>query len=146
MTEIYDPKTFDPKAGIGGLVARVRVRLLDALDAELAPYGITAAQYVILVNLASGVDSASSLCKGVSYDPGAMTRMIDRLERKGFVRRVRSAEDRRVVKLALTDEGRAVYPKLVARAAGVMNRTLRGFTKSEAQQLESLLQRMLLND
>ena len=146
VNEIYDPKSFDPKAGIGGLVARVRVKLLDALDADLAPYDITAAQYVILVNLASGVESASSLCRGVSYDPGAMTRMIDRLERKGLVRRVRSAEDRRVVKLALTDEGKAVYPKLVARAAAVINRSLRGFTKSEAQQLESLLQRMLVND
>jgi DNA-binding MarR family transcriptional regulator len=146
MTEIYDPKTFDPKTGIGGLIARVRVKLFEALDEELAPFDITAAQYVILVNLANGVDSASGLCKGVSYDPGAMTRMIDRLERKGFVRRVRSPEDRRVVNLALTEEGKAVYPKLVARAAAATNRRLRGFTKAEAQQLESFLQRMLVND
>jgi DNA-binding MarR family transcriptional regulator len=145
-TEIYDPKHFDPKTGIGGLIARVRVKLLEALDEELAPFDITAAQYVILVNLANGVDSASGLCKGVSYDPGAMTRMIDRLERKGFVRRVRSPDDRRVVNLALTEEGKAVYPKLVARAAAATSRRLRGFTKAEAQQLESFLQRMLLND
>ncbi|HEV8553520.1 MAG TPA: MarR family transcriptional regulator [Casimicrobiaceae bacterium] len=145
-TEIYDPKNFDPKTGIGGLIARVRVKLFEALDEELAPFDITAAQYVILVNLANGVDSASGLCKGVSYDPGAMTRMIDRLERKGFVRRVRSPEDRRVVNLALTEEGKAVYPKLVARAAAATNRRLRGFTKPEAQQLESFLQRMLVND
>jgi DNA-binding MarR family transcriptional regulator len=145
-TEIYDPKTFDPKTGIGSLIARVRVKLFEALDEELAPFDITAAQYVILVNLANGVDSASGLCRGVSYDPGAMTRMIDRLERKGFVRRVRSPEDRRVVNLALTEEGKAVYPKLVARAAAATNRRLRGFTKAEAQQLESFLQRMLVND
>jgi DNA-binding MarR family transcriptional regulator len=145
-TEIYDPKTFDPKTGIGSLIARVRVKLFEALDEELAPFDITAAQYVILVNLANGVDSASGLCRGVSYDPGAMTRMIDRLERKGFVRRVRSPEDRRVVNLALTEEGKAVYPKLVARAAAATNRRLRGFTKAEAQQLDSFLQRMLVND
>jgi DNA-binding MarR family transcriptional regulator len=72
-----------------------------------------------------------------------MTRMIDRLERKGLVRRVRCPEDRRVVKLALTDEGKAVYPQLLASAAEVTNRGLEGFTKSEAQQFESLLQRML---
>lgn len=146
MTQIYDPKTFNPKTGIGGLVSRVRVKLFDALDEELAPFDITAAQYVILVSLAHGVDSCSGLCKGVSYDPGAMTRMIDRLERKGLVRRVRSPEDRRVVQLVLTDEGRAVYPKLVAKAAEVTNRKLKGFTKTEAQQLERLLQRVLAND
>jgi MarR family transcriptional regulator, multiple antibiotic resistance protein MarR len=145
MTPIYDPKTFNPKTGIGGLIARVRVRLFDALDEELKPYEISAAQYVILVSLANGVDSASGLCKGVSYDPGAMTRMIDRLERKGLVKRLRCPEDRRVVRLALTEEGKAVYPKLIASAAEVTNRGLRGFTRTEARQLEGLLQRILDN-
>ncbi len=145
MTQIYDPKSFNPKTGIGGLVARVRAKMFEALDAELAPYDISAAQYVILVGLANGVDSASGLCKGASYDPGAMTRMLDRLERKGLVQRVRCPEDRRVVKLALSAEGRAVYPKLVETAAKVTNRKLEGFSKIEAQQLETLLQRMLDN-
>jgi MarR family transcriptional regulator, multiple antibiotic resistance protein MarR len=140
---VYDPKTFNPKTAIGGLVSRVKLKLFEALEQELAPYDITGAQYVILVGLANGIDSASGLCKGVSYDPGAMTRMIDRLERKGLVRRVRCPEDRRVVKLALTDEGKAVYPKLIASAAEVTNRSLEGFTKTEAQQLEGLLQRIL---
>ena len=143
MTAIYDPKTFNPKTAIGGLVSRVKLKLFDALENELAPYDITGAQYVILVGLANGIDSASGLCKGVSYDPGAMTRMIDRLERKGLVRRVRCPEDRRVVKVALTDEGKAVYPKLIASAAEVTNRSLEGFTKTDAQQLEGLLQRIL---
>ncbi len=145
-TEIYDPATFNPRTAIGGLLSRVKMKLMDALDAELAPFDITSAQYVILVNLANGVDSASALCKGVSYDPGAMTRMVDRLERKGFVRRVRSPEDRRVVKLVLTEEGKAVYPKLLASATAVMNRKLHGFSKAEARQLEDLLQRILDSD
>jgi|SRR4029450_5241296 DNA-binding MarR family transcriptional regulator len=145
MTQIYDPKTFDPKTAIGSLISRVRVEFMDALEEELAPFDITAPQYVVLVKLANGVDSASGLCKGVSYDPGAMTRMIDRLERKGLVRRVRSPEDRRIVKLVMTEEGNAVYPKLVTRAMEVMNRKLRGFTKDEAHQLERLLQRILAN-
>jgi len=143
MSAIYDPKTFNPKTAIGGLVGRVKLKLHDALEQELAPHDITAAQYVILVGLANGIDSASGLCKGVSYDPGAMTRMIDRLERKGLVRRVRCPDDRRVVKLALTDEGKAVYPQLIASAAAVTNRSLEGFTKTEARQLEGLLQRIL---
>src|SRR5256885_11104926 len=133
-TDIYDPKTFDPKTGIGGLVARVRVKLFEALDEELAPFDITAAQYVILVNLANGVDSASGLCRSVSYDPGAMTRMIDRLERKGLVRRLPCSEDRRVMRLALTEEGKAVYPQLVGRAATGLHRPLRGFTKDEVPE------------
>jgi MarR family transcriptional regulator, multiple antibiotic resistance protein MarR len=145
MTPIYDPKTFDPKTGIGGLLSRVKMRMFEELDHELERFDITAAQYVILVGLASGVDSTSGLCKGVSYDPGAMTRMIDRLEKKGLVRRVRSPEDRRVVKLELSDEGKMVYPKLIATASEVANRRLEGFTKAEVSELEGYLQRMLTN-
>ena len=63
----------------------------------------------MLVKLAAGGETASpsALCKGVSYDPGAMTRMIDRLERKKLVRRVRSPEDRRKIIVELTAGGSA---------------------------------------
>ena len=146
MPHIYDPKTFVPGTGIGKLLSRVKMEMHEALERELAPLDITAAQFVILVNLASGeVNSASQLCKGVSYDPGAMTRMLDRLERKGLVRRVRCPDDRRKVILEMTAEGKAVYPKLGAIYVGVLNRFLRGFTKAEARELEALLERMLAN-
>jgi DNA-binding MarR family transcriptional regulator len=143
---IYDPKTFEPRRAVGRLLGQVKMALTDALDAELAPLGITAAQYVILVLLAeAGPGPASDLCRSVSYDQGAMTRMIDRLEKKGLVRRARCADDRRRVNLELTSEGKAVYPKLLAGAANVQNRLLRGFAKPEVRALEALLQRMLAN-
>ena len=143
---IYDTRTFQPKAGLSRLLGQVKLELLDALDRELAPLDITAAQYVVLVTLAEGpVDSASGLCRGVSYDPGAMTRMIDRLERKGLVRRVRSPDDRRKINLELTAEGRAVYPRLIESSVNVMNRYLRGFRRDEVEQLEAFLQRILAN-
>ena len=145
MTQIHDPKTHDPKTAIGGLLSRVKMRMFEELDHELERFDITAAQYVVLKTLANGVDSASGLCKGVSYDPGAMTRMIDRLEKKGLVRRVRCPDDRRVVKLQLSDEGKTVYPKLVATAEEVASRRLKGFSKAEVSQLEGYLQRMLAN-
>ena len=144
MTVIYDPKTFYPSTSIGRLMTMVKGALMEALDAELAPLDITAAQFVVLVKLATGATaSASTLCKGVSYDPGAMTRMIDRLERKGLVRRVRSPRDRRKVIVELTAGGSAVYPQLIAGAVRVLNRFLRDFSAAEAQQLEAFLRRML---
>ena len=141
---IYDIKSYDPKRSIGGLLGRVKMEIGAALDAELAPLDITAAQYVILMSIALGeADCASGLCKGMSYDPGAMTRMLDRLERRGLVRRVAHPNDRRASNLELTAEGEAVYPKLRESAMKVLNHFLRGFTPSEARQLESYLLRML---
>src|SRR5689334_19548430 len=143
-TGLYDAKTFVPRAGLGRWLTQVKLEMMEALDRELAPLDITAAQYVILVTLAEGpTDSASGLCKGVSYDPGAMTRMIDRLERKGLVQRVRCPDDRRKINLELTPEGKAVYPKLIDSAVAVLNHFLRGFSRDEIAQLESYLKRIL---
>ena len=143
---VYDPKTFEPQRSVGRALGRVKAGMSEALDRELEPLGITAAQFVILVSLAIGeADSASGLCRGISYDPGAMTRMIDRLEQKGLIRRIQLPDDRRRVALELTSEGKAVYPKLRAAAAAVQNRFLRGFTRSEVRQLEIFLERMLAN-
>jgi DNA-binding MarR family transcriptional regulator len=69
--------------------------------------------------------------------------MLDRLESKGLIRRTRSAEDRRLMHLELTEEGRAAYPRMREISMAVANRFLRGFTKSEARQLEGFLTRML---
>jgi len=146
MSDIYDIKTYQSRGSIGYLINRARVELLDALDQELAQFDVTAAQYIIIGTLAEGhADSASQICRGISYDPGAMTRMLDRLEQRGLIRRVRLTDDRRSVKLELTAEGKAIYPRMRACSVTVLNRFLRGFTKAEAHQLESLLQRMLAN-
>jgi len=146
VSPAYSAKTFDPRTGFGRLLSQVKTELMEALDRELAPLDITAAQYVILATLAEGpTDSASNLCKGVSYDPGAMTRMIDRLERKGLVRRIRCPNDRRRINLELTSEGRAVYPRLIESAVAVLNRYLRGFSRDEITQFETFLKRMLAN-
>jgi DNA-binding MarR family transcriptional regulator len=50
------------------------------------------------------------------------------------------------MRLALSDEGKTVYPQLVERAANVLNQSLRGFTRDEVRQLERLLNRMLKSD
>ncbi|HSS69751.1 MAG TPA: MarR family transcriptional regulator [Casimicrobiaceae bacterium] len=143
---VYDAKSFEPQLSIGRKIGRVKAAMTEAMDRELAPFDITSAQFVILVSLATGeADSAAELCRGISYDPGAMTRMIDRLEQKELIRRAQLPDDRRKVGLELTPEGKAVYPKLRAASAAVQNRFLRGFTRSEVRQLELFMQRMLSN-
>jgi MarR family transcriptional regulator, multiple antibiotic resistance protein MarR len=152
MGDIYDSASYQPRKAIGALLGRVKVAMLAAVDAELAadkrlaPLELSAAQFAVISSLAGGEPkSAADLCKGISYDAGAMTRMLDRLESKGLLRRRRSADDRRLVHLELTDEGRAAYPRMRELSLTVANRFLRGFSRTEARQLESLLMRMLEN-
>jgi len=151
-TQIYDVETYQPAGCVGQLLYRVRAAQMNALDEELArdpdlaALEISAAQYVIISVLAKrGVDSAAQLCKDLSYDAGAMTRMIDRLEAKGLISRRRCPEDRRLVKLELTQAGAAALPKLRACSVRVLNHFLRGFSQTEARQLEAFMVRMLQN-
>jgi DNA-binding MarR family transcriptional regulator len=151
--DVYDIETYQPRKGVGHLLSRVRAELLVALDEaleadqELSALEISSAQFIVIaaLALADSAKSASDLCKGISYDAGAMTRMLDRLETKGLIRRSRCLDDRRVVYLELTEEGHRAFPRMRTVSMGVLNHFLRGFTQAEARQLESYLTRMLDN-
>jgi DNA-binding MarR family transcriptional regulator len=152
VADVYDIETYQPRQGVGHLLSRVRMEMLTALDKaleadpELLKLEISSAQFIVISALASaGAKSASDLCKGISYDAGAMTRMIDRLESKGLIRRDRRLDDRRVVYLELTEEGHRAFPRMREVSMVVLNRFLRGFSQAEAQQLEGFLSRMLDN-
>ncbi len=143
---IYDPSTYDIRTAVPPMLARVRTAFLAELEERLASLDLKAADYLVLVTLANDTaDTASSVCSVLAHDPGAMTRKIDALEKRGLVRRVRSADDRRAIKLELTPEGRKLYPKALAAAVNVANDFLDGFTKTEVRSLEGMLQRILEN-
>jgi DNA-binding MarR family transcriptional regulator len=152
--EVYDAESYQPRESIGNLVNRVRDALTGGLDkrfaadSELAPWELSWPQLKIIATLADGGEakSASDLCKSISYDAGAMTRMIDRLESKGLIQRERCTNDRRLVYLVLTEAGRTIWPKMKEIARVNVNSMLRGFTREEARQLERFLHRMLENE
>jgi len=103
-------------------------------------------QYAVLKHLAEGsARTAAELCRFMHYDTGAMTRIVDRLEGKGLVRRERSREDRRAVVLRLAPSGRAQLPRLTAAAARVLEEHLAGFNATEIEALKSYLGRMIDN-
>jgi len=153
LADVYSLDTYEPRQGLGHLIGRVRAQMLAAIDTELekdeflGPLEVTSAQLIVIVNLAGRecATSASELCNSISYDAGAMTRMLDRLEAKGLVRRTRSPEDRRLVNLELTSDGQAAYPRLREISMRVLNHSLRDFTIDEAKSLESLLRRVAHN-
>ena len=141
-----DARILHSKHGIIRLINRVRIELIDALDRELSKFDISAPQLIVLASVANKeADSAAGLCKSISYDPGAMTRMIDRLEQKGLVRRDPNPEDRRATNLELTAAGKALYPQLLAAKENVQAQFLRGFSNEEVRELDRLLNRLLEN-
>lgn len=142
----YDPENYQPNESIGYMMRRIFNTVTAEVDRELEPSGLTSAQWVPLLKLHMGAGSTvAELARGCQQDAGSMTRLLDRLEAKGMVRRVRSGEDRRVVNIELTDEGRAAAKKIPAVLCGVQNAHMRGFTIEEWQTLKGLLRRILDN-
>ena len=73
---------------LGFMVTSVRNSIHEALERELAPFELTTPQYVVLNCLAKGWGrTLSDFCRVLAYDSGAMTRLLDRIVAKGFIRR-----------------------------------------------------------
>jgi DNA-binding MarR family transcriptional regulator len=149
---LYESKTLNLNNGLAPLLNQVRVAMLSGmdeeflLDEEVASLEVTAAQFVIIANVLKGhANSACELCKYMDYDRGAMSRMIDRLESKDLIRRVPLAHTRRTMALEVTEAGKAAFPKMQACLSKVVNRLLKGVTKTQVREVEKVLKRMLAN-
>ena len=83
--------------------------LVDVLDAELErDVGITLPWYDLLIHLEEEPDGLrmNELAERILYSKSGFTRVVDRMEEAGLVRRVRPETDRRSILVVLTDEGR----------------------------------------
>src|SRR5256886_6963967 len=104
------------------LETRFFVALLKAADqlsqeAEqlVKEHGLTGTQYNVL-RILRGAAPSGLPCKGIgdrmiSHDPD-MTRLLDRMEKRGLITRERQSDDRRVVKTRITAQGLEILKKL----------------------------------
>ncbi|SAL66795.1 MarR family transcriptional regulator [Caballeronia peredens] len=132
---------------VGYLMSRVRSTMWNMVTQHTtSELGITSTQASILFMLAVGKClTAADIAREYGIDASAVTRLIDRLEKRGLLSRLRSEEDRRVVRLALTDEGHATAEKIPAIFTRVLDHLLAGFTPEEVGFLKSMLRRILAN-
>ena len=82
--------------------------LLDLLDAELEQaVGIAQRWYDVLVHLEESPEGVpmNELANRILYSKSGFTRVIDRMEEAGLVRRARPENDRRTILILVTDEG-----------------------------------------
>jgi DNA-binding MarR family transcriptional regulator len=145
-TVFYRPENYHPDESAAYLMKRIITCMAGEIDQALEPSDLTHAQWVPLLKLHMGVVStAAELARECALDAGAMTRTLDRLESKGLLKRVRSSQDRRVVNLELTEEGRATASQIPAVLCRVQNAFLQPLSIAEWQQLKGLLRRVLDN-
>ncbi|MFP8777249.1 MarR family winged helix-turn-helix transcriptional regulator [Hydrogenophaga sp. RWCD_12] len=142
----YSAKNFAAEESVGFLMKRVMLSLSQQMDQRLALYDLTTAQWSPLMRLKKeGPCTVAELARYQPIDAGAMTRLLDRLEKKGLCKRTRSLEDRRVVQVELTPEGHAALRNVPAMLSEVLNLHLAGFSEDEWNTLRNLLRRLAEN-
>jgi DNA-binding MarR family transcriptional regulator len=131
---------------------RVFVALLqtaDSLsqDAEqlLKSAGLTGAQYNVL-RILRGAEPAGLPCSGIgdrmiSHDPD-MTRLLDRMEKRGLITRERQTDDRRVVKTRITAQGLSLLKTLDQPVHNLHKRQFRHMQTSRLKTLGALLEEL----
>ena len=131
---------------LGFMITGVRNAIWSSIERELQPLDITAAQFVVFNSIAKGRGTTiGDLCRVLGYDSGAMTRLLDRIEKKDLLRRVANPNDRRSYLIELTEQSAAVVPQAQRLVQGVFGELLEGFDEQEAAALKASLEKILEN-
>ena len=113
----------------------VAVRSLSAVAED-----ITIAQYRTLVVLASrGPQRLADLAEHLGVTPPTAGRMCDRLARRGLVARQRAHDDRRVVRISLTEDGRRIVDDATRRRRVFLARILAAMPAERRQDAAAAL-------
>jgi MarR family transcriptional regulator, organic hydroperoxide resistance regulator len=120
-------------SGIMQSLRRIFRAIQDYSHEVSKKYGITGPQLWVIKTISlNGKLSLGNLGKEMYLQPSTITGLIDVLEQKGYVARVRDREDRRVVKVQLTPKGQRLAKKAPNPAQGKM---IYGLTKLKRGEL-----------
>lgn len=145
--EHYTKTSFPTTQSIGFMLTKARNMVIADMDAALEPLDITSQQMGVILWLSRGVAATPfEMSRHLSIDTGLMTRMLNKLEAKGLLKRTRSNTDRRVVDLTLTRKGEAIAAKVPDIALPVLNERVRNFSKAEFKELLRLLGKFIGTD
>jgi DNA-binding MarR family transcriptional regulator len=140
----YSLQSLTADNSVGYLLKRCGVLMHQVAERRFQTLPISFSQWVVLVHLAQQEHlSATQLSAHLGHDMGALTRVVDELERLGFARRERSRRDRRGVEIAITPAGRREAQGAKRVVVELLNRLVEPFTDREIDTLLALLQRLL---
>ncbi|MFJ9817391.1 MarR family winged helix-turn-helix transcriptional regulator [Streptomyces sp. NPDC101151] len=97
---------------LGYWLRRLSDEVHARFEAEIGRHGVTASQWGVMASVFHGHTTTKAVAQHMAIDPGAVSRLVDRLAAKGLVRREPDPASRRTVLLVLTDEGRTLVPVL----------------------------------
>ncbi|MNJ52658.1 putative HTH-type transcriptional regulator YusO [compost metagenome] len=120
------------KDSLGYIITNTGRKITQHLTQKFHKYGITSEQWGVLQTLTEedGITQAE-LSRRTEKDPTNVTRILDQLERKEFIRRAANKEDRRSYLIHVTESGRSLSQKLLPVEIEFTQSYLKDFTEEE---------------
>ncbi|EIV93868.1 MarR family winged helix-turn-helix transcriptional regulator [Frankia sp. QA3] len=150
MGATTEPTTRDPQVDGEPRLADALVQfahLIDRLFADAGrAHGLTPQQVQLLCELIPGPVGMTELTGTLHVERSSLTGLVDRVERRGLVQRVRQAADRRVIQIALTAKGARLamksYDSVTAKVAEITS----GVAPANATRLAAIVAGILADN
>lgn len=137
---------YDFEESIGYWITITSNEYQQAVKEELAPYGITFRQMQVLCWLVlKGPLPQVELSELMMIEPPTLVRILDRMERDGWVRRETDPNDRRCKVIVVQPKAKPVWTKMVTCLREVRKKATKGMSAEEIRTLRKLLTRVQEN-
>ena len=135
-----------PPVAVVGRISRIEKLMKPQIQEAMTPFGLTAIEFDILATLRRNNTALTptQLYQLAMLSSGAMTSNLDKLEKRGLVKRQHSEEDRRSCTVVLTKRGRTLIDNAYTAHIANEDSILSPLSANERKQLASLLQRWLV--
>jgi DNA-binding MarR family transcriptional regulator len=143
----YTVDNLEAGESIGFLIKRCGTLMTQIAERRFeSTTNVSFTQWTTLMTLSKSAEpiSATQLSNYCGHDMGALTRVVDELERRGLVRRERSRRDRRAVEIVITAAGRRQAESAKRVIVELLNELLEPYSEAEVATLIDLMQRMLV--
>ncbi|NHN33407.1 MarR family winged helix-turn-helix transcriptional regulator [Paenibacillus agricola] len=139
-------ESHDTNDSIGVLISQTARRLNQLLTSKFQSFDITSEQWSLLLRLAKqdGITQKELAIRSFK-DPTNVTRILDQLERKGWIQRVQNNEDRRSFLTYVTEQGRLLNEQLLPVEAEFLNNIGASLSDGDLSQLRKTLTQINTN-
>jgi MarR family transcriptional regulator for hemolysin len=131
---------YDFEQSVGAWIVPAARALVHAMNEELARHGVTHQQWTVLLHLAQEPDvSQAALAERIGIEAPTLCRILDRMERHGWIAREPCPDDRRRNRIRLADRVEPVWRQIVESARRVRARATRGLDEDQLRRLRETL-------
>jgi MarR family transcriptional regulator, organic hydroperoxide resistance regulator len=126
------------------LLTRARYAIYRAREKELQRYGISPEQVSILfiVQALGKRATPAAISRYIIRQPHTVSALVDRMAKRGLVKKVKDLDRKNLVRVVLTDKGQKAYD--VSTKRGPIHRIMGSMGKEERKQFKATLEKLLV--